>query len=81
MHFSIAMEHPAFWLVGAAMLVGKSSGANDALGARDCRRAASRLFELPAALHVAGAETGSDEFLNSGLAAGKDFASSESCKW
>ena len=28
MHFSMAMEPPAFWLVRAAMLVGKCGGAN-----------------------------------------------------
>jgi hypothetical protein len=60
------------------MLVGKSSGANDASGVRDCRRAASRLMELPLRCTL-GAETVPDEFLNSGPAAGKDFASSESC--
>src|ERR1700737_1957479 len=32
MHFSMAMDPPAFWLARDAMLVGKSGGANDASG-------------------------------------------------
>jgi len=61
----MAMEHLAFWLVGPTMLIGKSSGANDASGVRDCRRAASRLFESSLRCTLR-AESGSDEFLKFG---------------
>jgi hypothetical protein len=62
----MAMEFPAFWLVGLSMLVGKCDGANDASGlfTRYRRAAWPRVrAPQPAPGYALRAETRPDEFL------------------